>query len=115
MPFKIPFPGRVPVPYQQNADHSVRLQNGRVSPRKYSGASDKGSTSPAYSTQVSATKEEERVGKTLAKNGGTVGGGIVPALIKQQSSSSNTGTDSWRGSLPPKIEEAPNEANVLPT
>lgn len=104
------------MPYRErNTDQSVHLQNGRVSPRK-SGASDKGSTSPAYGTQPAAMKDDKQIGNHSANNGGEVSGETVPALLKQHSTgSNNTGTESWRSYLPAKIEEAPDEATVLPT
>ena len=104
-----------PRPVDSKTKVTVHLQNGRVSPRKYTGMSDKSSTSPGYANQASASKDDERPGVQSGQNDGTDAGGNAPTMIKQQSTSSNGASDTWRGSLPPKIEEAPDEANVLPT
>ncbi|OAP58693.1 hypothetical protein AYL99_07783 [Fonsecaea erecta] len=87
-------------------------QNGRVSPRKPSNHSDKGSRSPA---QIRAAN------KTDAKNGEmseTMNGGpaqlvrTTTGTVEQQEN-----TSEWRGQMPPKIEEGeePPHPSILPT
>ncbi|KIV96482.1 hypothetical protein PV10_00348 [Exophiala mesophila] len=85
-------------------------QNGRVSPRRSSVPSDRGSTSPAYVT----TTQEERQTSTQAPATLNSTGTIAPSMLQRQSTESN---DSWRGNLPPKIEEGdePPHVSNLPT
>ncbi|EXJ95579.1 hypothetical protein A1O1_00701 [Capronia coronata CBS 617.96] len=94
-------------------------QNGRVSPRKPGGQSDKGGTSPA---QAAATKTEVKSGVSSETNGGGSGSNGVSTNAMNPSSRSpreqeRRDTGQWRGLLPPKIEEGeePPHPTVLPT
>ncbi|KIY02738.1 uncharacterized protein Z520_01203 [Fonsecaea multimorphosa CBS 102226] len=87
-------------------------QNGRVSPRKPSGQSDKGSRSPA---QIRAAN------KTEAKNGEmfeTMNGGPVQLVGNTSGTvAQEENNGEWRGQMPPKIEEGeePPHPSILPT
>ncbi|KAK5267591.1 hypothetical protein LTR99_010578 [Exophiala xenobiotica] len=92
-------------------------QQGRVSPRKTPGHSDRGSTSPAQVTPADRSN-----GKTVDSSStatgmqipGTINGTIVSGQGLQATKANDT---LWRGAMPPKIDEAdePPGPNVLPT
>ncbi|KIW74915.1 hypothetical protein Z517_11686 [Fonsecaea pedrosoi CBS 271.37] len=87
-------------------------QNGRVSPRKPSGQSDKSSKSPA---QIRPTTKPE------AQNGGgseTIDGGHTQSIgTSSGTPKREENADEWKGQMPPKIEEGdePPHPSILPT
>ncbi len=94
-----------------------RAQQGRVSPRKTPGHSDRGSTSPAQVTP--ADRGDAKIGASSSTATGmhipgTINGTIVSAQGLQSTKEDDT---LWRGAMPPKIDEAeePPGPNVLPT
>lgn len=95
----------------------LRMQNGRVSPRKTGGVSDKGSNSPA---QTAASKPAEvKHGNPSEMNGGgtPVSGTVMSPSSRSPREQGQGDTTSWRGVMPPKIEEGeePPHPTVLPT
>jgi hypothetical protein len=82
-------------------------QNGRVSPRKSSLHSDQGSTSPVHAVNKDGEQSSAEPPTT----------GSTPTLPNLKKSESQNSFESWRGLMPPKIEEAdePPHPTVLPT